>query len=97
MASYYITHRVTDGDPKVMELYSSKVNETFERYGGVKIVRGGDPECIEGDWDIDRMTIIKFPDRAALKAWYDSSEYADLKAMRHSVMQAKAIAVDGED
>ncbi|MBT5458695.1 MAG: DUF1330 domain-containing protein, partial [Rhodospirillaceae bacterium] len=46
-------------------------------------------------WDIDRMTIIKFPDRATLKAWYDSPEYAELKAMRHSVMEANAIAVDG--
>jgi uncharacterized protein (DUF1330 family) len=95
MTAFYITHRVTDGDPEVMALYSSKVNATFEPYGGVKIVRGGDPECIEGDWDIDRMTIIRFPDRASLKAWYDSPEYAELKAMRHSVMQANAIAVDG--
>ena len=95
MASYYITHRVTDGDPEVMELYSSKVNATFEPYGGVKIVRGGDPECLEGEWDIDRTTIIRFPDRASLKAWYEGPEYADLKAMRHSVMQANAIAVDG--
>lgn len=95
MTAYYITHRVTDGDAETMALYSSRVDATFEPYGGRKIVRGGDPEMIEGDWDIDRMTIIRFPDRASLKAWYDSPEYADLKAMRHSVMQANAIAVDG--
>ncbi|MBT5457675.1 MAG: DUF1330 domain-containing protein, partial [Rhodospirillaceae bacterium] len=48
MTAYYITHRVTEGDEETMNLYSSKVNATFEPYGGVKIVRGGDPECIEG-------------------------------------------------
>ena len=95
MSAFYITHRVTDGDAETMALYSSRVNATFEPYGGTKIVRGGDPETIEGDWDIDRMTIIRFPDRASLKAWYDSPEYAGLKAMRHSVMQANAIAVEG--
>ena len=96
MASYYITHRVTEGDPKVMALYSSKVNATFKPFGGVKIVRGGDPACLEGDWDIDRTTIIRFPDRASLKAWYDSPDYAALKAMRHAVMDSNAIAVDGD-
>jgi len=95
MTAYYITHRVTDGDAEVMNLYSSKVNATFAPYGGIKIVRGGDPDCLEGDWDIDRMTIIKFPDMDSLKGWYNGPEYADLKAMRHSVMKANAIAVVG--
>ena len=49
MASYYITHRVTEGDPEVMALYSSKVNATFEPFGGVKIVRGGDRLTNRGD------------------------------------------------
>jgi uncharacterized protein (DUF1330 family) len=96
MPAYYITHRVTEGDEATMALYSSKVNATFEPYGGVKIVRGGNPVCLEGDWDIDRTTIIKFPDMDALKGWYNGPEYADLKAMRHSVMDANAIAVVGD-
>lgn len=95
MSAYYITHRVTEGDAETMTLYSSRVNATFEPYGGVKIVRGGDPDCLEGDWDIDRMTIIRFPDRASLKGWYNGPEYAELKAMRHGVMKSNAIAVDG--
>ena len=52
-------------------------------------------EVIEGDWDPDRMTIIEFPDMNSLKAWYNSPEYEDLKAMRHSVMTSNAIVVKG--
>ena len=95
MPAFYITHRVTEGDAATMELYSSKVNATFEPYGGVKIVRGGDPACLEGEWDIDRMTIIRFPDMASLKGWYNGPEYTDLKAMRYNVMESNAIAVEG--
>jgi uncharacterized protein (DUF1330 family) len=95
MTAYYITHRVTEGDAETMALYSSRVNATFEPYGGQKIVRTGDIGIIEGDWDPDRMTIIQFPDRASLKAWYEGPEYAELKAMRHAVMKSNAIAVDG--
>ncbi len=95
MPSYYITHRVTlSGDPAVMAEYSSKVNATIEKYGGRKIVRSDDIAIIEGDWDPERMTIIEFPDRAAAMAWYDSPEYAPLKAMRHGVSTANAIIVD---
>ena len=83
MASYYITHRVTmTGDPAVMVEYSSKVNATIEKYGGHKIVRSSD------------IAIIEFPDRAAAMEWYNSPEYAPLKAMRHGVSTANAIIVD---
>ncbi len=95
MTAYYITHRTSEGDPEVMKLYSSKVNTTIEKYGGTKIVRSGDIKIVEGDWDPDRMTIIEFPDMAALESWYDSPEYADLKKMRHAVMTSNAIAVEG--
>ena len=95
MPSYYITHRVTlSGDPAVMVEYSSKVNATIEKYGGRKIVRTDDIAIVEGDWDPQRMTVIEFPDRAAAMAWYDSPEYAPLKAMRHGVSTANAFIVD---
>lgn len=95
MAVYYITHRTSVGDPKVMEIYSSKINATIENFSGRKIVRTGVIEVIEGDWDPDRMTNIEFPDMNSLKDWYNSSEYENLKAMRHSVMTSNAIAVKG--
>jgi uncharacterized protein (DUF1330 family) len=41
------------------------------------------------------MTVIAFPDMASLDRWYDSPEYAELKAMRHAVMTSNAIAVEG--
>jgi len=95
MTAYYITHRTSDGDPKVMRIYSSKVNKTIEKFGGTKIVRSGNIKIVEGNWDPDRMTIIAFPDMVSLESWYNSPEYAELKTMRHSVMTSNAIAVEG--
>ena len=95
MTAYYITHRTSEADPKVMAVYSSKVNATIEKYGGSKIVRSSNIKVIEGDWDPDRMTVIAFPDMASLDCWYGSPEYAELKEMRHAVMTSNAIAVEG--
>ena len=78
-----------------MEIYSSKVNTTIESFSGRKIVRTGVIEVIEGDWDPDRMTMTEFPDMYSLKAWNNSPEYEDLKAMRYSVMTSNAIPVKG--
>ena len=93
MAVYYITHRASVGDPKVMKFFSSKVNETFEKFGGGKTVPTSEIEVVEGNWNPGRMNIIEFPDMKSLKAWYDSSDYVDLKEMRHSVMSSNAIVV----
>ena len=74
--------------------YSAGVVATIEQYGGKFVCRGGDPELIEGDWPAKRVIIIEFADRAALRAWYDSPEYADLKAMRIASSRGNIIAVD---
>jgi len=72
MTAYYITHRTSEGAPEVMTLYSSRVNETIEKYGGTKIVRSSDMKIVEGDWEPDRITIIAFPNIASLDRWYDT-------------------------
>ncbi|MBT5049726.1 MAG: DUF1330 domain-containing protein [Rhodospirillaceae bacterium] len=95
MGAYFIADQREVTDPDTMKTYSAGVAATVEQYGGTFVCRGGDPEVIEGDWPAKRVIIIEFADRAALKAWYDSPEYADLKAMRIASSSANIIAVDG--
>ena len=95
MSTYLIVDQKGITDPETMKTYAAGVVATVEQYGGKFIVRGGDPETIEGDWPAKRIIMIEFADRAALKAWYDSPEYADLKAMRIASSNANLIAVDG--
>ena len=95
MTAYCITPRTSEGDPEVMKIYSSLVDETIEEYGRTKIVRSSEIKIVEGVGDPDRITIIAFPDMASLDSWYDSPEYSELKVMRHSVMTSNAIAVPG--
>ena len=95
MSAYFIVDQQGITDPETMKTYSAGVGATVDRYGGKFVVRGGDPATIEGDWPAKRIIMIEFPDRAALTAWYDSPEYADLKAMRIASSNANIIAVDG--
>lgn len=95
MSAYFIADQQGVHDPETMKTYSAGVAATVEQYGGKFLVRGGDPETIEGDWPAKRIIMIEFADRAALMAWYDSVEYADLKAMRIASSSANIITVDG--
>ena len=95
MAAYFIVDQQGVSDPDTMKTYSAGVAATVEQFGGLFVVRGGDPETLEGSWPAKRIVVIEFADRAALMDWYDSPEYADLKAMRIASSSANIIAVDG--
>lgn len=94
MPALFIADQQEVTDPETMKVYSGRVAATVEQYGGKFVCRGGDPEVIEGDWPVRRIIILEFADRAAFRAWYDSPEYADLKAMRLSSSRSNVIVVD---
>ncbi len=95
MSAYLLVDQQGVTDPETMKTYAAGVGATIEQHGGNILVRGGDPETLEGDWSAKLIVVIEFADRAALKAWYESPEYADLKAMRIASSSANLIAVDG--
>ena len=52
-------------------------------------------ELLEGEWDTRRIVVIAFPDMAAARGWYESENYAPLKALRQSASDTIIILVDG--
>ena len=52
-------------------------------------------EVLEGDWDTRRIVVMEFPDLAAARGWYESEDYAPLKALRRSASETNIILVDG--
>ena len=95
MPAYFIADQLEITDPETMNLYRSKVAATVEQYGGKFLVRGGNPQTIEGVWSGKSIIILEFRDRDAVLAWYHSDEYADLKTMRIASSKANIIIVDG--
>ena len=52
-------------------------------------------ELFEGEWDTRRIVVMEFPDMAAARGWYESEDYAPLKALRQSASSTNIILVDG--
>jgi uncharacterized protein (DUF1330 family) len=77
--------------------YTVDVPATIAQYGGRFLVRGGAAEVLEGDWPQQRRVLIEFPSMEAARAWWDSPEYAKLKAMRRANSTGRLILLEGFD
>lgn len=91
----YVIADVNVTDAKGYEDYRAQVLATVTKYGGRFVVRGGNPEGLEGGWSPSRIVVLEFADKAAAKAWYNSPEYKPLIAMRQHASKGSLILVDG--
>ncbi len=94
MAAYVVTE-IEVLDVERYETYKRMVPPSLAAYGGRFIVRGGAAETLEGSWSPKRLVILEFPSVAQAKAWWDSPEYAEAKALRQATARTQMIVVEG--
>ena len=94
MAAYVIAD-VEVIDTVGYEEYRQKVPTTISSYGGRYVARGGATEVLEGTWIPRRCVIIEFPSMVQLKAWWASSEYQPLRAIRERTTKSNLVAIEG--
>jgi uncharacterized protein (DUF1330 family) len=83
MPAYYIgEHKITNAE--IFNKYLALVVPMIERAGGRYLTKSTSHEILEGSWSPNRVVIVEFPDIAAVKRWYSSSEYQPLIKMRQS-------------
>lgn len=75
--------------------YFEKIPLVVEAHGGRFLVRGGDPENLEGKGQVpDAAFILEFPDREHAKKFWDSDEFQELAVLRRSGSTLHAFLVD---
>jgi uncharacterized protein (DUF1330 family) len=82
-------------DQEGFEEYRASVPAFVAKYGGEYLVRGGEFEVIEGDWQPHRLVIFRFPDREAIRKLFADPDYAKLADVRKKTSKTIAVAVDG--
>ncbi len=91
----YIVADLEITDPDEYQQYAQQVGATITKYGGKFLVRGGQPETVEGDWNPKRIVILEFPSVEQAKTWYTSPEYSALKGIRHHSALSNMLLVHG--
>ncbi len=94
MAAYVIVDVVVN-DPEGFAPYREMAPATVAAYDGKYLARGGTLTPLEGGWDPLRISVLEFPSVERARAWWDSAEYAEAKAIRQRTTDTKMIIVEG--
>jgi uncharacterized protein (DUF1330 family) len=95
MPAYVIADVRDARDAEALAEYRRGNTGAVARHGGRFLIRGGEMEVLEGEWDTRRIVLVEFPDMAAARGWYESDDYAPLKALRQSASATNIILVEG--
>ena len=94
MAAYLVVE-ITVKDAVTYERYKQLAPPSIAAYGGRYLVRGGKTETLEGEWQPARFVILEFPSVQQARAWWESPEYAEAKALRQASADTEMILVEG--
>ena len=95
MAAYAIYQQHDLQDSAAYDEYQRQARQCVVRFGGKQIVGTGDHRVLEGESKISRITILEFPDMAALDRWYNSDEFRSLTEMRQGAATGTFIVAEG--
>jgi uncharacterized protein (DUF1330 family) len=91
MSAYFLYDLLEVTDDARMNEYREKVGPNVEQFGGTYRVIGGEQKPLEGDWKLNFPVLIEFESKDAALRWYDSPEYAPLKALRLTAAKQRRI------
>src|SRR5437016_4469830 len=82
-------------DPARYENYKAVSPSAVAAGGGRFVARGGELAVLEGDWKPSRLVVLEFESLEAVKRWYDSPEYQEMKKLRDGAADLRMVAVEG--
>ncbi|MEP7104932.1 MAG: DUF1330 domain-containing protein [Chloroflexota bacterium] len=93
----YLLADIDVHDTETYAEYSRLTQPTFAGYGEVTyLVRGGEVEVLEGDWQPKKFFIIRFEDRDQAMAWYRSQPYQEAMKVRLASSTSNLVMIEGE-
>ena len=91
----YLVLDLSVNDLSGFRKYIAEIPAFIAKHSGKYIVQGVQPTTIEGDWRVERMVIIEFPEREKAEAFLRDPEILDLFRVRHDTTTSKLVLVDG--
>ena len=83
-------------DPEQYKQYMAEAPPVVKAFGGEYLVRGGKHESLEGDWTPHRVAMLRFQSFEQAKAFYDSPQYAEVRAKRAGAVEYfNSVLVEG--
>ena len=91
----YLIANVDIKDAKKFAEYFKSTPAIIKQFGGRFLVRGGDFEILEGDWNPKRLVVVEFESMKKAKEFYHSPQYQEIIGLRHSSAYTEWVFVEG--
>jgi len=92
--SAYLVIEVAPSDLEKFGEYERGTVPIVAQFGGVPVARDAAPMPVERDHKPALGVILRFPDKQAVRDYFDSAEYAPLRAFRQSFATASALVIE---
>lgn len=98
MAPGYLIVEMNITDMDQYRQYMAEAPAAVKAAGGEYLVRGGQFQVLEGDWQPARVAMLRFPSFDAAKAFYDGEMYRQARAKRAgATSHFNMVLVEGVD
>ncbi|SLN52306.1 hypothetical protein ROA7450_02624 [Roseovarius albus] len=92
----YVIAQIDIHDPEEYQIYLQGFMPIFERYDGKLLVTSAkEPILLEGNWDLQRVVVMEFPDTNRAQKWLNDPDYTKLARHRHRSANTNLILVEG--
>ncbi|MFM1880281.1 MAG: hypothetical protein RLZZ344_515 [Pseudomonadota bacterium] len=95
MTKAYAIAQMTVNNPEGYLAYSREVAATLVPFGGKFLVRGGEPQVLDGQPSGARNVVLEFPDLQSAKNWYQSPAYQAIVPGRLNNAKGYLVLVEG--
>jgi len=95
MTSAYVIANVRVTNPTQYEEYKKLSTLAMQAHGAEVCVRGGAVQVMEGDWQPDRLVLLKFPSVDKARGFYESPEYKRAIQAREGAAITRLVIVEG--
>jgi len=89
--SVYFIAQLRIHDPAAYGRYLDGFDAAWAPYEGEVVLVDEAPSVLEGEWPYSRVVLLRFPDEASLRRWYDSDAYRALRAIRRGAADGPII------
>ena len=96
MPSAYVIAHVQVTNPAQYDAYRALSSLAMQAHDDAEVcVRGGAVEVLEGDWQPERVVVLRFASVEKARAFYASAEYSRASEASEGVAVMRMIVVEG--
>jgi uncharacterized protein (DUF1330 family) len=93
--SAYVFVEINIYDQELYEEYKKMTPDSVRKFGGKFVVRGGLTVNLEGNWNPERIVVLKFDSVEKANEWWESEEYTRARIIRQRAAETKMIILEG--